>query len=158
MVGTSRSLGYGACALSCLALAAFLGWHGGSGTPEVQSTYPAASASPRRSSFSSAPSAPAPVYAAPEPTETMKALQPMIDARPEVQAQRRAIEAKAASGVDAVMAAWKGKPLDPEVAVQTVMALRRIGTPEAEAALARMKRESPMACGVVALLDKGERR
>ncbi len=154
---SSRAWGYGLAALGCLVLAGFLGWRGGSETAEVP-LHAKPSSSPARSVSFSLPSAPAPEGVPPQPSETLKALQPLTDARPEVQAQRRSIEAKAASGVDAVMQGWREQPLDQEVAVQTVMALKRIGTPEAEAALAALKKESPTAGSVMAILDQGGRR
>lgn len=154
----NRSWGNGIVAVGCLGTAAFFGWYNRPEAPEAQPDAKTASTQVRRTSFSTAPSAPAPVYEAPKPNETAKALQAMLDARPEVQAQKRAIEAKAASGVDAVMLAWREKPLDQETAVQTVMALKKIGTPEADAALSKLKRESPTACGVMALMHSGGAR
>ena len=154
MASPNRVWGYSVVAVACLGSAFWLGMGTPDAPKEAVQTSKAMSSSPRRWP-SSTPSAPAPVYVPPEPTETVKALQPGIDARPEVQAQKRAIEAKAASGVDAVMRSWKEQPLDQEVVVETVMALHKIGTPEAAVALESMKKQSPTACGVLALMNKG---
>ena len=144
MAAFPRAFGYGAVAVACLALAGYLGWRNGPEAPEAELGAKTASA-------------PEPVNVPPEISETTKALQPLIDARPEGQAQRRAIEAKAVSGVAAVMAAWKEQPLDQETAVQTVMALKKIGSPEAEKALETLKRESPTVGSVLALTSPGGR-
>ena len=136
-----------------LLLAAAVTFHLANREPEVSQVKLAPTMpTPERNPFTA--SAPEPAVEKPKPYETVQAMEPSLAARPEVQAQKAAIARKASSGVPAVMQAWREKPLDQEVVVETVMALRQIGTPEAQTALESMTRESPTASGVVALLGK----
>ncbi|GEM_PF-5948864 len=154
-VSSRRPLAYAFAAVLCLGAGIASHFLGGSGAPATSPVVP----KPKRSEAPRAPglepaavSAPAPEVALPPSSETTRALQAELDRDPGGQAQRRAIEAKAAAGVDAVMRSWRENPRDQETVVQTVAALQRIGTSQSAVALEQMKQESPMACAVEELL------